>query len=278
MANSLRYVKDAVNGVLCQATNNKNGNLINELHPDINIRLNSVNVIVGKQGSGKTVVALEEIIKLSRIRKSVEKFHLLVYVTKTGDENDNTWQLLKNMIEMPYIVVAEDDVEGYVKELIAAKNLYYKVRREDLIDKIVDDQKHDMLKFLHIDDFDNEFLHTIVLFDDISNNKLFSNSASYFSQLIRRCRHVNFSFFLLIQGWNGLKPYIKNEITTLFIFPSFSMRQIQYIYSQSASNLSSKAFANLYLELTNRKNTNPETHAYMIVQVCDGGETKIIDN
>ena len=276
---SLQYVKDEVNDLLCQATSCRNGNLINELHPDINVHLNSVNVIVGKQGSGKTVVALEEIIKLSRIRKDVEAFHLLVYVTKNGDENDNTWQLLKHMIEIPYIVVAEDDVEAYVKELIAAKNLYYKVRRDDLIDKLDDAQRDDMLEMLHIDtSFDNEFLHTIVLFDDISNSKLFRDSGSYFSQLIRRCRHINVSFFLLIQNWNGLRPFIKNEITTLFIFPSFSMRQVQYIYSQSASNLSSRAFSKLYLELTNYKKEHPDSHAYMLVQVASGGNTKIIEH
>ena len=147
-----------------------------------------------------------------------------------------------------------------------------------MVDKIDDEQKCDMLDMLHIDDFDNEFLHTIVLFDDISNNKLFKESGTYFSQLIRRCRHVNMSFFLLIQGWNGLKPFIKNEISTLFIFPSFSARQLSYIYSQSASNLSSKEFAKLYLQLTNYKRDHPETHAYMMVQVASGGETSIVEN
>ena len=84
-----QQIKDEICDAL--SSNTKNGNLINELHPDIHVRLNSVNVIVGRQGSGKTVVALEEIIKLSRIQKPTELFHLLVYVTKTGDENDQSW-------------------------------------------------------------------------------------------------------------------------------------------------------------------------------------------
>ena len=131
---------------------------------------------------------------------------------------------------------------------------------------------------LHVDGFGKDFLHTIVLFDDISNSKLFRDSGSYFSQLIKRCRHINFSFFLLIQGWRGLTPHVKNEITTLFIFPSFNKQQVSYIYSQSASNLSSKEFANMYLELTNTKQDEPDRHPYMLVQVASGGQTKIIDN
>ena len=88
--------------------------------------------------------------------------------------------------------------------------------------KITPEETQGILNALYVDNFDYDFLHTIVLLDDISNSKLFANESSYFSQLIRRCRHTNFSFFLLIQGWKGLKPHIKNEISTLFIFPCFN--------------------------------------------------------
>ena len=40
-------------------SSHKNESLLLEIHPDVNIKLNSVNVIVGKQSSGKTVIALE---------------------------------------------------------------------------------------------------------------------------------------------------------------------------------------------------------------------------
>ena len=119
-----------------------------------------------------------------------------------------------------------------------------------------------------------QVLLRMVLFDDISNSKLFRDEGSYFSQLIRRCRHINMSFFLLIQGWKGLKPHIKNEISTLFIFAGFNRQQLSYIYSQSASNLSTKEFQQMYQELQNIKNNNPDKHPYIIVDVI-GGETFI---
>ena len=256
-------------------SSNCNGNLINELHPDINVRLNSVNVIVGKQSSGKTVAALEEIIKLSRMRKSGEAFNLLVYVTKNGDENDRTFQALKHLIGIPYITTSEAQAEETISTIVAAKNLYYQIRREHIESKVNREQQRDMFDVLHVKDYANEFLHTLVLFDDISNSKLFKDGSSYFSQLIRKCRHINFSFFLLIQGWKGLMPHVKNEITTLIIFPSFSPRQVQYIYSQAASNLSSREFQELYTELTSLKTSDPDSHPYMVVQVTDGGETTI---
>lgn len=272
---SLDYVKHEISNTLNASFRNTNGNMINELHRDIDVRLNSVNVIVGKQGSGKTVVALQEIIKLSQIVKNNESFHLLVYVTKNGDENDRSFQSLKHLISIPYVTVSESRIEDYIKTLISAKNLYYTIKREKLMDKIDDDQQKDMFDVLHINDYDNEFLHTLVLFDDISNSKLFNNESSYFSQLIRRCRHINMSFFMLIQGFKGLKPHVKNEITTLFIFPSFNRQQVNYIYSQSASNLSLHEFQQLYSQLCHTKNNNQQSHPYIVVQVTEGGDTII---
>ena len=135
---------------------------------------------------------------------------MLVYVTKNGDENDKSFQSLKNLIKIPYVTVSEIDLVEFIKTLIAAKNLYYLIRREHIKDKIMDEQLEDLFKTLHIKDFNKEFLHTLVLFDDISNSKLFSSEESFFSQQIRRCRHTNISYFLLIQGWKGIKPHIKN--------------------------------------------------------------------
>ena len=138
-----------------------------------------------------------------------------------------------------------------------------------------DKEIDELFDVLHIDGFDNKYLHTIVLFDDISNSKLFSNETSYFSQLLRRCRHTNMTFFLLIQGWKGLKPHIKNEITTLFIFPCFNKQQLHYIYSQSSSNLAFDEFYKYYNQMTIMKNNNLDSHPYLVVQVTEGGETSI---
>lgn len=260
-------------------SNKNTDNLIKEIHPDIKVRYNSVNVIVGKQCLGKTVVALEEIIKISLMLNTNElgnsAFHLLVYVTKNGDENDQSFQSLKHLIKIPYVTVSEKDSVEFINTLIAAKNLYYRIKREHIEDKIIDEQRNDLFSTLHIKDFNKQFLHTLVLFDDISNSKLFSSEESFFSQQIRRCRHTNISYFLLIQGWKGIKPHIKNEITTLFIFPCFNKQQLRFIYSQSASNLDFDDFYELYRQMAQFKKHNPDKHPYMFVNCTEGGDTDI---
>ena len=96
-------VKTHVMNTLKTYTMNKNESLISEIHPEVNIRLNSVNVIVGKQSSGKTVIALKEIIKLGVLNTH----HLFIYVTKDGQESDKTFLALKPLLMIPYNVYWE---------------------------------------------------------------------------------------------------------------------------------------------------------------------------
>ena len=276
--NFAQIVREKVNATLNNQKNEMVGAFIEEIHPDINVKYNSVNVIVGKQGQGKTVIALQEIIKIG----IMNTHHLLIYVTKDGNESDRSFLALKPLIEpyIPILTVSENDAQKTIENIIQKKNEYYKIKRNNLVDslndpdlKISPDETQDIFDKLYIDGFDYDYLHTIVLFDDISNSKLFSNESSYFSQLIRRCRHTNFSFFLLIQGWKGLKSHIKNEISTLFIFPCFNKQQLHYIYSQSATNLDFDEFYAEYYKIMQIKTKYPNSHPYLVIQVADGGDT-----
>ena len=276
--NLAQIVREKVNTTLNNQKNEMVGAFIEEIHPDINVKYNSVNVIVGKQGQGKTVIALQEIIKIG----IMNTHHLLIYVTKDGNESDRSFLALKPLIEpyIPILTVSENDAQKTIENIIQKKNEYYKIKRNNLVDslndpdlKISPDETQDIFDKLYIDGFDYDYLHTIVLFDDISNSKLFSNESSYFSQLIRRCRHTNFSFFLLIQGWKGLKSHIKNEISTLFIFPCFNKQQLHYIYSQSATNLDFDEFYAEYYKIMQIKTKYPNSHPYLVIQVADGGDT-----
>ena len=271
-------VRKRVSEILNNQKNDMVGAFIEDIHPDINVKYNSVNVIVGKQGQGKTVIALQEIIKIGLM----ETHHLLIYVTKDGNESDRSFLALRQLIEpfIPILTVSENDAQKTIEKIIQRKNDYYKIKRYGLEERLEDprlklslDDVLDMFDKLYIKDFDRDYLHTIVLFDDISNSKLFANESSYFSQLIRRCRHINFSFFLLIQGWKGLKPHIKNEISTLFIFPCFNKQQLHYIYSQSATNLDFDQFFAEYYKIMQIKTKHPNSHPYLVIQVADGGET-----
>jgi hypothetical protein len=234
------------------------GAQIGQISPDIDVKFNSVNVLVGKQGSGKTVTALTEIINCAL----TGQFHMLVYVNKSGNEVDKTWLSLRDLIKIPVEIIAEEEAVTYIYNIISLKELYYEIRSGFDPNDIDPEQIDLIFSALYVHDFDSPVLNTLILFDDIANNPLFKKQDGELNQLLKRCRHANLVTFLLIQNWSGLLPSIRNEITTLFVFPGFSKQQLNYLYYQSGSALEKEWW---FRELNDRD--------ILVVQVSEGGRT-----
>jgi hypothetical protein len=185
-----------------------------------------------------------------------------VYRNKSGNEVDKTRLSLRKLIKMPIEVVPEEDAVTYIYNIIALKELYYDIRANYDPNTIDPDQIELLFSGLHINSFEKEVLNTIILFDDIANNPLFKKQDGELNQLLKRCRHANLVVFLLIQNWSGLLPSVKNEISTLFVFPGFNNQQLSYIYYQSGSALEKDLWLH---ELRSGK--------ILVVQVREGGRT-----
>ena len=236
------YVHDMVTECLARNKNQVSNALIKKIHKDINIYYNSVNIFVGKQGSGKTLSAIEEIIKISSIPNAA---HLLIYVSKTGEQKDVTFESLRELIKIPITYVSQENAEEYVNALLNYKQLYYTVRNQHLENKIVDEQRMEIFQALKVRDFKAPMLHTLILFDDIANNKLLASERSYFNNLMTTCRHNHISFFLNVQFWKSLSTTIKSNVSTVFVFGTYSKEQLRYITHQITMNI---PFDELYEE------------------------------
>ena len=239
---SFEYVHDMVTKCLARNKNQVSNALIRKIHKDINIYYNSVNIFVGKQGSGKTLSAIEEIIKISSIPNAA---HLLIYVSKTGEEKDVTFESLRELINIPIAYVSQENAEEYVNALLNYKQLYYTIRKEHLENKIIDEQRMEIFRILKVRDFKAPMLHTLILFDDIANNKLLANDRSFFNNLMTTCRHNHISFFLNVQFWKSLSTTIKSNVSTVFVFGTYSKEQLRYITHQITMNV---PFDELYEE------------------------------
>ena len=77
-----------------------------------NTYVNSVNVFVGRQRTGKTYSAIKEIIKITRIHPET---HLLVYINKDGKPNDDTFERTKELINSSIIYVSYDNMVDYLQ-------------------------------------------------------------------------------------------------------------------------------------------------------------------
>ena len=203
--------------------------LIKEIHPQINVQYNSLNIAVGRQRSGKTHTIIREIIKISNV---CPRTHLLVYINKTGGPNDPTFESLKQLIRIPIKYLPEDKAENYIQELLKWKMLYNYIKENHIEDQIQDKQMQTMFQKLHIDNLDFTTLHTLIFFEDAANCKLFNRSTNYFNQLFTRLAHVQCSVFIAVQFWKSLPTEIISNAGTVFIFPNFSKEQLRYILRQ----------------------------------------------
>jgi hypothetical protein len=168
---------------------------------------------------------------------------MLIYVTKDGRANDVTYESLKNLIQIPVVFTSQDEAEKLVKTILEYKQLYNRIKLEHLENKIVDEQVRELKQVLMIPNLVQPFLHTIIFFEDSANNPLFKKPTLFFPQLIAKCRHVGVSFFFAVQFWKSLPTELKANLSTIYIFPSYSKQQLHYILYQIPL---SKSFDQIY--------------------------------
>jgi Cdc6-like AAA superfamily ATPase len=210
------------------------------------IYYNSVNIFVGRQGSGKTFTCLKEIAKIS---SESENTHLLIYITKNGDRCDKTFEALKQLIEMPIHYVAEQEAEGFVTKLLENKALYNEIKEHHLERRVEEEQANEILEALFVKDFSRSHLHTLILFEDSANSMLLKRPQGYFNRLVARCRHEQVSCFFCVQFWKSLPTELKSNVVSVFIFPNFSKQQLSYILQQVNTTMPLKRLYEAYTRL-----------------------------
>jgi hypothetical protein len=208
--------------------------------------LNSVNIAVGKQRGGKSFMFIKEIIKISLVSKDT---HLLVYVNRTGQETDKTFEKTKHRIKIPIVYLSHDAAPDYLQDLLMWKQFYNDVIAGGLENRIVQSQRESLFEKLHISDFSRPFLHTLVLLDDVAQAKILKNEKTVMSELMTQCAHINCSFFLGIQFWKALSPSIKSQASIVYVIGGFSKQMFNHILSQTVKPEDDKALWNEYRQM-----------------------------
>ena len=222
---------------------------ISKIHDDIMLYFNSVNVAIGKQGRGKSLLFLRELVKISRLEDP--KFHLIIYVNQEG-MNDETLNSLEPLVNIPILKISYDDAEEVVAGIIDYKDFYYRLLEKNDYKLISPKQREELNIALNIQDDSVKQLHTLILFDDAAFNTLFKKNDSYLNKLITRCRHINFIFMFAVQKFNGLSMPIKSQATSLFIYPCYTFQELSYIFHNSAiRSFDYQTFKLLYSQLKN---------------------------
>ena len=207
--------------------------------PNTNTYANSLNVFVGRQRSGKSYQAIQEIIKISRYDPCA---HLVVYVNEKGESDDDTFSTFKDMIDLPIAYVKYSEIVNFMKKLLEYKNIYNKIKDNKAEHEVPKECLDELLNSLYIDDLDESapndvrlrrpYLHTLILMEDATTQKLIKDTSSYLNHLMTTCAHIQCSFFVLIHYWKALTPNLKSNIYTAYIYPGYSRQQLTYILYQ----------------------------------------------
>jgi hypothetical protein len=202
-----------------------------KVSPDLHSYYNSVNILTGAQGEGKTFTAMTEIIGISQVPNT----HLIIYIKKK--DFDPSVEAVKHLCGCPLISIDYDKATDYIKNLLKYKKLYNEFVRLAVEAKINYlqipahvENVEDLYNNLFIKDFSNEWLNTLILFDDVGNSQLFKNKDSYFNNLMKTCRDINCIFYLTIHGITQLSPQIKENCAVIYITKGLSRDGLAIIH------------------------------------------------
>ena len=194
-----------------------------------NTYLNSLNVFVGRQRTGKSYTATREIIKICRNHPET---HLIVYINQTGQPSDDTFENTKELIERPIVYVAYEQCEKFLRELLSYKDTYNKIKDHHAEDTVPHELINELCDKLYIEDLSLPYLHTIIMLEDATNTATLKKGTSYINELMTQCRHIQASFFVIIHFWKALSTNLKSNLSTIYIYSGYSRQQLQYILSQ----------------------------------------------
>ena len=218
---------------LMNKTTTKNLDLTHELQteidPNILFRRNTVNVLIGKKGSGKTYNVFREIIKLRFIPKEKHRYTKMIYVRKT--DYDPTFERLKDLIPLPVEIISFDEVVPRIKELCQAKAVIQEIK-----DKTIDIGDIEPESIATMEDIlgskvdgKHDVFHTIILLDDCAylfNQRNKKNSELF--DLLFVNRQPKITYFLTMQDPKGFDTSLKEAVDTWWIFGQYSKHKIDY--------------------------------------------------
>jgi hypothetical protein len=215
--------------------------------PGTMVYQNSLNILCGKQGSGKTMTAIKEIIKIS---ENSPETHLLIYINKTGKHDDLAFEATKNLIKIPIQYVPQDKATDYLKNFFDFKQAYKEYKENDLFKEAPKSALKELQKVLYLEHFNYKFLHTIIMFEDTSNSPLLKNE--YIRDLLATCRHKQVTCFLQVQFWKSLPSTVKENASLVFFFGGFPPRAFYYLVSQVSTQEDHHELYQKYKKLTSK--------------------------
>ena len=234
--NNNNNLDDVIDDIIDNELNSSNVNkYISKVHPDLDLKYNSLNIAVGKPGTSKTTTFMKTMMKLANYPNT---YHMIIYVSDL--DSDDTMIKLMKYITIPIFQVSYSDFIEKFEALIKQKQLYWKAKREK---NNVEIKQLANVLFLKKP---IQNVQTMIFCDDAG---WVFDKKSPINKYLCKLRHLQCTFWLNVQIWKSIDPSVKSLITSAYICKGFSRQQLQNIYRQLSVDGDFNTFARKYSTL-----------------------------
>ena len=199
-----------------------------EIDPNVYFRRNSVNLLVGKKGSGKTYTVFRECLKLKFIKN--HRYTKMLYVTNKPD--DPTYTRIAQLLPFPVQIVPYDEAVEAITQLSCAKAAIREMADKKISTaQLQDDAKEELEEILGESiNKPNQIYHSIVLLDDcqaLFDHRTAANKDLW--KLLFENRQPKITYFLNCQDPKGIDTSIKEALDAVWVFGKYFRYKFSYL-------------------------------------------------
>lgn len=194
-----KYLKENVN----------NEAIISQIHSELDFYYNSLNICVGKPGTGKTTLLLKQLMILNNVGHN---YGLIIYLSNTND------QFFLNTVKMfnKIPIVQKSFEEG-----------------TECLDEYLNNEERNF--------------HIFVIVEDATG--LLEGRNIMWEQWLIKLRHLKMTVWINLHDWISISPKIREQVSCVFICKGFGKQKCSVIFRQLNLPYESKVIYGIYCQL-----------------------------
>ncbi len=197
--NFKKYLKDNV----------KQESIISQIHSELDFYYNSLNICVGKPGTGKTTLLLKQLMILNNVGHN---YGLIIYLSNTND------QFFLNTVKMfnKIPIVQKSFEEG-----------------TECLDEYLNNEERNF--------------HIFVIIEDATG--LLEGRNYMWEQWLIKLRHLRMTVWINLHDWVSISPKIREQVSCVFLCKGFGKQKCSVIFRQLNLPYESKVIYGIYCQL-----------------------------
>ena len=189
--------------------NVKQESIISQIHPELDFYYNSLNICVGKPGTGKTTLLMKQLMILNNVGHN---YGLIVYLSNTRDEF-----FLKTIQMFNKIPIVHKSFE----------------EGTECLDEYLNNEERNF--------------HIFVIIEDATG--LLEGRNFTWEQWLIKLRHLKMTVWINLHDWVSISPKIREQVSCVFLCKGFGKTKCGVIFRQLNLPYESKVIYGIYCQL-----------------------------